>query len=659
MSGNGDLGKIKTLLIANRGEIAMRITRTAQRLGIKVIAVFTDVEQNAPYVRLADKAVNIGAGPVAESYLNSEKLVQTALNYGADAIHPGYGFLSENDAFAQATRDAGLTFIGPSCEVIAKMGDKAQAKLVAQDAGLPVLEGYEGQDQSLDGLMHAACALGFPIMIKAAHGGGGRGMRIANSKETFAQQLQIAQQEAQLGFGNSDVILERYIETVRHVEVQIFADQFGSVVHLGERDCSLQRRHQKVIEEAPVSGLALETCEALHTSAVQLATAIGYEGAGTVEFLVTQEGSYYFLEMNTRLQVEHPVSEEITGLDFVEWQLSIAAGQPLPLRQDEIAQNGHAIEVRLCAEEPVKGFMPCIGRIEHFDVPQNIRVESGIRAGQDVSPFFDNLLAKLIATGETRDEARARMVHALEQLVVIGLPTNRAFLLSLLKSEAFESGAVSTEFIAQFLSQLPNMRVLSRSDIAIGAYLLYRDYMQKAFQKSLLSDQALLGWSSSGSLMQRFIFEQDEDDVIVVIESKAGHINVTVDQDVFQLEGEGKILRLNGKRSEVSGYQCGADGIAVSKPDADFSLCLKPHVSQGGGASSENSLCAPFHGAVKEIFVNVGDTVKKGQVAMIFEAMKLQHELVLSRDGRVEKIHVEEGQNMSMGAEMLTLAQDG
>ena len=423
----------RKLLVANRSEIALRIARTARALGYRTVAVYSTADTHSAHVAGCDEAVHIGATPPAESYLNISRIIAAARLCGADAVHPGYGFLAENAAFAEACRAAGLVFIGPSPEAIAAMGDKARAKVLMRGAGVPCIPGYEGENQDIPTLLEAALATGFPLMIKATAGGGGRGIRRVDRLEDFEHALRSARSEATTAFGDARVILERIVESPRHVEVQIFGDRYGHVIHLGERDCSVQRRYQKLVEEAPSPVVGKELRKRMGEAAVRAAKAIAYEGAGTVEFLLDREGNFYFMEMNTRLQVEHTVTEEITGLDLVEWQLRLAAGEPLPLAQDEVVLDGHSIQVRLCSEDPRAAFLPQGGRMHLWKLPAGIRVEHALASGAVVPTDYDSMIAKLVTWGRDREEARRRMCLALEELVALGPATNREFLFACLE----------------------------------------------------------------------------------------------------------------------------------------------------------------------------------------------------------------------------------
>src|SRR5262245_8504582 len=451
----------KRILIANRGEIAVRIIETARRMGVGTVAVCSEADRGAPFTRMADEAVEIGPGPATESYLLGERIIAAARETKAEAIHPGYGFLAENADFAAAVGKAGLKFIGPSPDAMRRMGGKAEAKAIAAAAGVPVVPGYNGDEQGAKALAREAKRIGYPVMIKAVAGGGGRGMRLVEGEGDFASALESAQREAQAAFGDARVLLEKVIERPRHIEVQVFGDRHGNVVHLFERDCSLQRRNQKVIEEAPAPGMSPELRQKMTAAAAACARAVSYEGAGTVEFLVeggrlSPDAPWYFIEMNTRLQVEHPVTEAITGLDLVEWQLRVASGERLPRRQEEIAILGHAIEARLCAEDPGNGFLPSTGPIAAFETPQleGLRVDAGVETGSVITPHYDSLIAKLIASGKDRDTAIARLTQALEATLVAGPKTNTHFLHALISDPSFQSATLDTGLIGAELARL-------------------------------------------------------------------------------------------------------------------------------------------------------------------------------------------------------------
>ena len=480
------------ILIANRGEIALRIMRTARRLGYGVVAVYSDADRDALHVREADQAVRIGEALPSQSYLKIEAIIAAAKASGADAVHPGYGFLAENEDFAAACRDAGLVFIGPSPEAIKAMGNKAGAKEIMQAAGVPCVPGYQGADQSDAVMLAEAGKIGFPVMIKAVAGGGGRGMRLVADAAAFPDALRSARSEAQGAFGDPTVILERAIADPRHIEIQVFGDRHGNAIHLGERDCSVQRRHQKLIEEAPSPAVSAELRARMGAVAVAAVKALRYEGAGTLEFLLDASGEFYFMEMNTRLQVEHPVTEAITGLDLVELQLRVAGGEPIGVKQEDITFSGHAIEVRLCSEDAGHDFMPQSGRMALWQMPGDIRVEHALQSGSEIPPFYDSMIAKLISHGESRDAARRQLIHGLEQTAAFGVTTNQAFLAACLAHPAFAAGEATTAFIGQHRDELLAPRADAAAEAALAAVLLY------------VSDPFAPPWRSGRSLAATF-----------------------------------------------------------------------------------------------------------------------------------------------------------
>src|SRR5690554_1389286 len=489
---------LKKLLIANRGEIAARVIRTARALGYRTVAVYSEADANALHVEQADEAVCIGPAQVAASYLNAGAILDAAAKTGADCIHPGYGFLSENAGFARAVKAAGLTFVGSSENAIELMGSKRRAKIAMQEAGVPVVPGFEGRQASDDELVNAAKDIGYPLMLKASAGGGGRGMRLVTDESELADSIKRARSEARQAFGDDELIIEKAIIEPRHIEIQVFADHHGNAVHLGERDCSVQRRHQKVVEEAPSPFVTPELREAMGKAAVKAALACGYEGAGTVEFLVDKDRNFYFLEMNTRLQVEHPVTELITGQDLVAWQLRVAEGQPLPLKQDEIRLDGHAIEVRLYAEDAANNFLPQTGRVLRWEpeLLDGVRIDHGLVEGQEVTPFYDPMLAKVIAHGATREDALRKLIRAVENCVLLGVNGNQRFLANLLGNPEFVAGKATTAFIAEHFSDDPSLKphAPSARELAVAAALLYQ-----ASANGRAHQQQLAGWRSAGS----------------------------------------------------------------------------------------------------------------------------------------------------------------
>src|SRR3954447_5431451 len=518
MSGPIKRTRFRKILIANRGEIALRIARTARRLGYGVVAVYSDADAGAIHVREADQAVRIGEAPSTQSYLNIDAIIAAAKLTGADAVHPGYGFLAENEDFAQSCRDAGLVFIGPSPDAIKAMGNKARAKEIMLAAGVPCVPGYQGGDQSESTMLAEANKIGFPVMIKAVAGGGGRGMRLVPEAAGFSGSLRAARSEAQSAFGDPTVILERAIVDPRHIEIQVFGDAFGNAIHLGERDCSVQRRHQKLIEEAPSPAVSPELRARMGGIAVAAIKSLRYEGAGTLEFLLDASGEFYFMEMNTRLQVEHPVTEAITGLDLVELQLRIASGEPLGLGQNDIQFAGHAIEVRLCSEDAAHEFMPQSGRMVLWQAPTGARVEHALQSGVEISPFYDSMIAKIISFGASREEARSKLICSLEQTAAFGVTTNQGFLMSCLRHPAFAGAEATTAFIEKYRDALLAPRKGTPSDVALAALLLY------------VSDPNARCWRSGRSLAPTFPapvrieFDQGVHDAEIVRERDGGYL---------------------------------------------------------------------------------------------------------------------------------------
>jgi 3-methylcrotonyl-CoA carboxylase alpha subunit len=606
---------ITSLLIANRAEIACRIIRTARRLGIRTVAVHSDADAKALHVRQADEAVHIGPSPARESYLVGERIIAAAKQTGAEAIHPGYGFLSENADFAQAVIDAGLIWVGPQPHSIRAMGLKDAAKKLMAEAGVPVTPGYLGEDQSPDRLRAEADAIGYPVLIKAVAGGGGKGMRRVESAAEFPDALTSCKREAASSFGDDRVLIEKYILSPRHIEVQVFGDSLGQIVHLFERDCSLQRRHQKVIEEAPAPGMDEATRAAVCEAAMKAARAVDYEGAGTIEFIAdASEGlradRIWFMEMNTRLQVEHPVTEEITGQDLVEWQLRVASGEPLPKRQDELEISGWAMEARLYAEDPAKGFLPSIGRLEAFELGGGVRIDTGVEEGAEVSPFYDPMIAKLIATGWDRDEARERLADALEETVVWPVRTNAGFLVQALEHPAFVSGDVDTGLIAREGDAL--MPAASPSDEGLAD-------IAAAF-----AAQPLTGFRLNAPLRH---------ELTLAVDGEARHVTFEPE------EAGGNLLTIS---TEV-------DPVILS--EAGQSWLVEPHRAYGkaAGAAGDGAITAPMPGRIIAVEVASGASVTKGQKLVTLEAMKMEHTLTAPFDGVVAELNATAGAQVSEG----------
>ena len=651
--------QITSLLVANRGEIALRIMKTARAMGITCIAVHTQADAGSPHVAFADRAICIGAGPVGDSYLSAEKLIAAAQETGAQAVHPGYGFLSESAEFASACTEAGLIFIGPGAEAIALMGNKAAAKRRMITAGVPCVPGYEGEDQSKDVLAAEAARIGFPVMIKAAAGGGGRGMRLVERPEDFSGALGLAQSEALSAFGSDEVILEKAVIRPRHVEIQVFADRDGNTIHLAERDCSVQRRHQKVVEEAPSPALGDDLRARMGAAAVEAARAIGYVGAGTVEFLLDDSGAFYFLEMNTRLQVEHPVTELVTGLDLVALQIRVAEGQPLGIAQEDVTLRGHAIEVRLFAEDPAQDFLPQAGRIALWQAPSGagIRVDAGIVSGQEVSPYYDPMLAKLIAHGATRAEALGRLTAALKDLVLFGVSCNRDFLLQVLCHPEFAAGQATTGFIADHLPS--DLAVpLSTKVIALAAALIYRADQDASAKASGVAPE-LLGWSAQGVLQARLKIATGEAEHDLRMDYTGDMLTVTHGDWSYQVTGQGTDLRLDGIRADLRHVLMEGERLFVASGGRIFEVTRlrAGATSAAGGAGGQ--ITAPMHGALLEVCVAAGDRVEAGTRLAVLEAMKMQHEILTGAAGTVTDVPVTAGAQVKAGDLLVSIDVDG
>lgn len=648
--------RLNKVLIANRGEIAVRVIRTCKRLGFRTVAVFSEADRGAPHVLAADEAIHIGPSPAKESYLVIDKLIGAAKASGAQAIHPGYGFLSENAAFSRACKDAGLVFIGPDAEAITLMGNKRQAKLRMMAAGVPCIPGYEATDADDAALVTEGERIGFPLMVKAAAGGGGRGMRWVHEAAQLPAALKGARSEATNAFGSGELILERAVVNARHVEIQVFADEHGNVVHLGERDCSVQRRHQKIVEESPSPAVSAELRERMGQVAATAAKAIAYKGAGTLEFLLAPNGEFYFMEMNTRLQVEHPVTEQITGLDLVEWQLRVAQGESLPLAQRDITWTGHAIEVRLCAEDPANQYAPRAGRLLTWRLPsrEGIRIDHGVREGQDIPPFYDSMQAKVIASGPDRETARRRLVEALRELTVFGVTTNKDLLLHVLENAAFRSGAYDTGFIGQHADTAVLERLYSTRphERALAAVALFHDEAQSLARAGRL-DASLVNWNPAHRHPVSMTLEDSKGDTKVSVRpvSSARYEVVTgddtLDITVLGLEDGVFDFSVAGARGRARYLRAGdsvwldlGDG-ARQLTDATF---RPPKPSEGVGTGR---LLAPMDGRILRVDTRPGASVKPGEVLVVLEAMKMEFQLVADLPGIVEAVNASPGGQVS------------
>ncbi|MFY3002019.1 acetyl/propionyl/methylcrotonyl-CoA carboxylase subunit alpha [Achromobacter xylosoxidans] len=666
-----------TLLIANRGEIACRVAATARRLGIRTVAVYSDADANARHVAACDVAVHIGGPEPRASYLRADAILQAARDTGAQAIHPGYGFLSENEAFAEAAEQAGIAFVGPPASAIAAMGSKSAAKSLMEKAGVPLVPGYHGDNQDPQFLKEQADAIGYPVLIKASAGGGGKGMRVVESSGAFLDALASCQREAASSFGDDRVLIERYLQKPRHIEIQVFADTHGNCVYLFERDCSVQRRHQKVIEEAPAPGMTEERRRAMGEAAVAAARAVGYVGAGTVEFIAEPDGRFYFMEMNTRLQVEHPVTEMITGHDLVEWQLRVAAGQPLPARQEDLRIHGHAIEARIYAENPEKGFLPSIGTLAYLGLPAHvafangdIRVDGGVRTGDTITPFYDPMIAKLIVHGADRDQARARMLQALAQTQAVGVQTNVAFLSRLMRDSAFAAADLDTGLIErQRATLLPEPTPTDAATLALAtaAVLASQGQAQSAPHAAAPADpwDTRDGWRLGGRYQRQLQW---------IDNGETRHVGVARQGADWTLDGGDGARPFAWRAEDVNG-PARVLRITLDGRERAGTVVLhadKAHVFGDGGArvldlydplahaqdtqgEHGGGLTAPMPGKIISIAVKAGDSVTKGQPLLVMEAMKMEHTISAPADGKVEELFYAVGDQVTEGAELVAI----
>jgi len=639
------------ILVANRGEIACRVIQSARAMGVRTVAVYSDADANALHVELADEAVLIGGPRPVDSYLKGDRIIQAALDTGAQAIHPGYGFLSENPDFVDAVTAAGLVFIGPSASAIRAMGLKDAAKTLMHEAGVPVVPGYHGANQDPEHLSGAAETIGYPVLIKAVAGGGGKGMRLVEDPKDFADALASAQGEAATSVGNSAVLIEKYIQQPRHIEVQVFGDGTHAL-HLFERDCSLQRRHQKVIEEAPAPGMTPEMRAAMGQAAVRAAETIGYSGAGTVEFIVDgsnglRADGFWFMEMNTRLQVEHPVTEAITGVDLVEWQLRVASGESLPARQEDLTITGHAFEARLYAEDVPAGFLPATGTLEHLSFPDFARIDSGVRQGDAISPWYDPMIAKVITHGPTRAIALARLSAALDGTKVAGSVTNRDFLGALTRHKGFAAGEVDTGLIGRDLAALTAQPEVSQSAVALAALAV-----MGAGQGDSVAGFALWSplWQSVALVMGEVSYD------CAVAKTAAGWtVRINGEELAAELRAGGWWIK--GKRAAGEAKVTGARVSVFGSTTVHFTRPDPLDVVADGGAGA-GVVLAPMPGLVKSVFVATGDLVVKGARLAILEAMKMEHTLTAGRDGTVAEVLAKAGDQVEAGAALIVLDEE-
>ena len=658
----------RKVLIANRGEIACRVIAAARAMGVRTVAVYSDADRGARHVALADEARRIGPPEARQSYLNVEAILGAARHSGAEAIHPGYGFLSENEDFAAACAKAGIVFIGPSPDAIAAMGDKSAAKRLMEKAGVPLVPGYHGENQDPALLHKEAGRIGYPVLIKASAGGGGKGMRVVPDSKAFAAALESAKREAKAAFGDDRVLVEKYLDRPRHIEVQVFGDQQGSVVYLFERDCSVQRRHQKVLEEAPAPGMSAQRRKEMGEAAVAAAKSIKYTGAGTVEFIAGQDGRFFFMEMNTRLQVEHPVTEMITGLDLVKWQLAVAAGEPLPLKQDQLQMRGHAIEARLYAENPGKGFLPSTGTLRHLRLPaEPVRVDSGVRQRDVITPHYDPMIAKVVVWGENREVALGRLRDALADCEIIGVSTNVEFLARTVASKAFSAADLDTGLIERNRAELfpPDGGAGDEDLAAVALAELMAEQAQAAAVAQTSGDphspwHIVDGWRLNLGSHHELVFAEGGRSHRVELHFTETGLRYSNDGREFPLAGndEGGVLRiaLGDAAFRCRAIRDGADW-HLFRDGAHRVLTLESMQAAAEPDAAIGSLAAPMPGKVLQVLVALGAKVLKGAPLVILEAMKMEHTIAAPHDGQVAEIHFKAGEQVAEGAELLRLTQ--
>lgn len=644
---------LDTLLVANRGEIACRVMRTAKALGLTTVAVHSATDRDARHSREADIRVDLGGSKASESYLQIDKLIAAAKASGAQAIHPGYGFLSENAGFARAIEAAGLIFLGPPASAIDAMGSKSAAKALMETAGVPLVPGYHGEAQDLETFRSAAERIGYPVLLKATAGGGGKGMKVVEDVSQLAEALASAQREAQSSFGDSRMLVEKYLLKPRHVEIQVFADQHGNCLYLNERDCSIQRRHQKVVEEAPAPGLSAELRKAMGEAAVRAAQAIGYVGAGTVEFLLDARGEFFFMEMNTRLQVEHPVTEAITGLDLVAWQIRVARGETLPMTQDQVPLLGHAIEVRLYAEDPGNDFLPATGRLELYRESANgpgRRVDSGVEEGDSVSPFYDPMLGKLIAWGEDREQARLRLLSMLDEFAIGGLKTNLAFLRRIIAHPAFAESQLDTGFIPRYQEQLlPAARELDQDFWQAAGQAYSQSLARRERQDDPHSPWAAVdGWRSGLPAQVALHLCADGQDRAINLQ--------TLGAD-YRLQGERLLVEHQGVRREHRAIRRGDTLYLHWQGEMRSITTYDPIAAADASHSQHGGLTAPMNGSIVRVLVQAGQSVEAGAQLVVLEAMKMEHSIRAPHAGIVKALYCQEGEMVSEGSALVELEQ--
>ncbi|OZB06007.1 MAG: 3-methylcrotonyl-CoA carboxylase [Idiomarina sp. 34-48-12] len=651
---------LQKLLIANRGEIACRIIKTARQLGIRTVAVYSDADRHSQHVQLADESIHIGAAPSAESYLVIDKIIAAAKQTGADAIHPGYGFLSENEDFADACASNNIIFVGPPTSAIAAMGSKSAAKAIMSEAGVPLVPGYHGSEQSAEKLRTEAEKIGYPVLLKAAYGGGGKGMRVVENAKQFDEALSSAKREAQASFGNDKMLVEKFIGNPRHVEIQVFCDEHGNAVYLAERDCSVQRRHQKVIEEAPAPSISTSTRQAMGEAAVRAAQAIDYVGAGTVEFLLDTDNKFYFMEMNTRLQVEHPVTEMVTGQDLVAWQLMVASGEPLPLAQDQIEVNGHSFEARIYAEDPDHEFLPSTGTLHVLQPPASsdyVRIDSGVIAGDEVSSYYDPMIAKLIVWGENRTVALRRLIQALNDYRVAGVRTNIDFLRRIASHKKFGQAELTTRFIEKYEADLfPDTSHLV-NDYAVMATLAERFDEKSVGNQNPWFTQHSFRLNQPRQFGLSLQYGDTLHDIQLVERNRAWY---QIDSnDAWQVDriGEQWFFSKNGHRFQAHMLRAEHD-IVVMTEHASLRFNRHNVTDTLEQETAAGSLTAPMNGTVVQVMVQAGDTVTADQALVIMEAMKMEYTIRAPRDGEIAQVFYQAGDLVSDGAELISLKDE-
>ncbi|MBU2924615.1 acetyl/propionyl/methylcrotonyl-CoA carboxylase subunit alpha [Colwellia sp. 1_MG-2023] len=663
------------ILIANRGEIACRIIKTAKSMGVLTVAIYSDADKNALHVQMADEAIYIGPSPSRESYLLGDNVIAAAIQTGAQAIHPGYGFLSENADFCRSCAKQNITFIGPPVAAIEAMGSKSAAKNIMEKANVPLVPGYHGDDQSNEVIKKAADDMGYPVLLKATAGGGGKGMRQVWNEQEFAEGLAAAKREAMSSFGDDTMLVEKYLTQPRHVEIQVFCDNHNNAVYLFERDCSVQRRHQKVIEEAPAFGMSEELRAQMGESAIKSAQAIGYQGAGTVEFLLDVDGSFYFMEMNTRLQVEHPVTEMISGQDLVEWQLRVAAGEILPKTQEQLVLNGHAFEARIYAEDPNKDFLPATGKLSLLQTPvesKHVRIDTGVRQGDEVSVYYDPMIAKLIVWDENREKALTRLSKALSEYRINGVTTNIDFLYNLATSQPFIDEEIDTSFIEKNNELIfKNKQQLLQNELPIAALYLILTRQHKTQKDALKSSDSNSPWHNANAwrlnepYIHSFVLAHNETEYNVEIEQKnhGSDVNYSLNVNGKQFNCQGSlnndllITTINGHRSTTT-VSLINNNINLYRENGVFNFIhILPDCGQHDNENGHGGLTAPMNGTMISVLVKAGDTVSKNQPLVIMEAMKMEHTIKAPSDGIINEIFFQAGDMVDGGAELLAFSE--